>query len=313
MNALELKNILKRAEESSKKALEWALDEGATMEEIEEITKKNLEEMKYIQEKMNAKAPVVDVMTLTFGERVENHAGMQMIGDLSDSGYSLTDLIKVCKRMRRKGYTCELYNLGRFVDDCPDGYVLIIRNAVEFFVPERSVYEEQLKLDFDKKAYMRGRVVNKRARYNLCFGEKAQEPDYANKKGRIVYFDSVPYTKKIRKKLHKMFGSKAKNLLLEGNYYYDMKECGIGMHGDSERRIVIGLRLGKPFNLMYRWYQNGQPISEDIEFTLNGGDMYIMSDKAVGFDWKKRKIKTLRHGCGNYNKFLKAKVAKLTQ
>jgi len=39
---------------------------------------------------------------------------------------------------------------------------------------------------------------------------------------------------------------------------------------------------------------------------LNDGDMYIMSDKAVGFDWKKRNTKTLRHAAG-CAKFLEIK------
>jgi hypothetical protein len=31
---------------------------------------------------------------------------------------------------------------------------------------------------------------------------------------------------------------------------------------------------------------------------LNDGDMYIMSDKAVGNDWKRSAIPTLRHCAG---------------
>jgi len=32
--------------------------------------------------------------TLTFSERVENHSGMQQIGDISDKGFSKRDLNK---------------------------------------------------------------------------------------------------------------------------------------------------------------------------------------------------------------------------
>jgi hypothetical protein len=37
---------------------------------------------------------------------------------------------------------------------------------------------------------------------------------------------------------------------------------------------------------------------------LAHGDMYAMSEKAVGFDWKKKKIFTLRHatGCDRFTK-----------
>jgi hypothetical protein len=60
--------------------------------------------------------------------------------------------------------------------------------------------------------------------------------------------------------------------------------------------------MGASMPLYYRWYQNSLPVSEPIKVTLNDGDMYIMSEKAVGFDWLKKKVATLRHatGCSKY-------------
>jgi len=52
-----------------------------------------------------------------------------------------------------------------------------------------------------------------------------------------------------------------------------------------------------PFH--FQWFQNSKPIGTRIKLILNHGDMYIMSEKAVGFDWKKRKIPTLRHAAGS--------------
>jgi len=34
------------------------------------------------------------------------------------------------------------------------------------------------------------------------------------------------------------------------------------------------------------------------ELKLEHGDIYFMSEKATGFDWKNRKIVTLRHAAG---------------
>ena len=31
---------------------------------------------------------------------------------------------------------------------------------------------------------------------------------------------------------------------------------------------------------------------------LNHGDFYVMSEKTVGFDWKRKSILTLRHAAG---------------
>ena len=39
-------------------------------------------------------------------------------------------------------------------------------------------------------------------------------------------------------------------------------------------------------------------FGERMIFQINGGDMYIMSEKAVGNDWKRRSIPTLRHAAG---------------
>ena len=90
------------------------------------------------------------------------------------------------------------------------------------------------------------------------------------------------------------------------HYYYDKYVCGIGFHGDSERRKVIGIRLGNGEStpLHYQWFKNGEAIGERIILQLNGGDIYVMSEKAVGTDWKKRLIYTLRHatGCEKYTK-----------
>ena len=88
----------------------------------------------------------------------------------------------------------------------------------------------------------------------------------------------------------------------EANYYYDITKCGIGYHGDAERRKVVAVRMGATMPLYYKWFQNSEPISEPIEVLLNDGDMYIMSEKAVGFDWLKKKVPTLRHatGCSKY-------------
>jgi hypothetical protein len=95
-----------------------------------------------------------------------------------------------------------------------------------------------------------------------------------------------------------LLGDKYKDLVAEGNYYHDISHCGIGAHGDSERNIVIGVRLGASMNLQYRWHYCNQGVGNIFEIILNQGDIYFMSSKAVGRDWKKQKIYTLRHAAG---------------
>jgi hypothetical protein len=44
-------------------------------------------------------------------------------------------------------------------------------------------------------------------------------------------------------------------------------------------------------------------------FPLDDGDIYVMSEKAVGTDWKKKVIYTLRHstGCAKFTTILESK------
>lgn len=236
-----------------------------------------------------------NTITLTFGDVCENHVNMQKIGQLSETGFELTDLLYAKQQFELKNYECSLIDLDR------DAYILIIRGGAACLLEPHTVtelYNEQTNLIPDKKALMYGRVVNKIARHNLCFDNVGQLPDYENGKGTVISYDSVPLTESIQRKLPEYFGDKAADLKCEGNYYYDSSKCGIGYHGDSERMKVIGLRLGDTIPLCYKWFYKGEQIGDKITILLNNGDMYMMNQKATGNDWKNRSIYTLRHAAG---------------
>ena len=251
--------------------------------------------------------------TLTFGDVAENHKGMQKIGTLSDSGFELDDLERIKSWFELKGHVCRIYPLHLLLkDDLQESnaaYLLKVNNAVNALLENDNgsdlLFEEQNNLEKDTKAFMYGRVVNKHARHNLCFGEANQEPNYEDGNGRIYAFDNVPLLKQIRNKLGEIVGEKGSNLLAEGNYYYDINKCGIGYHGDAERKKVIAFRLGETMPLCYTWFHNNENISNVVSFgNINHGDMYVMSEKATGYDWKSKSKYTLRHaaGCEKYTK-----------
>jgi alkylated DNA repair dioxygenase AlkB len=254
-------------------------------------------------------------ITLTFGEVAENHVGMQQIGEKSDNGLSPADLKRFRHLFDRSGFQTEMCNLNMVLPDeyqelsgDQDALVLIIRNGIEFFgVDPDELYMEQECLDHDMKYYdtRRKRVLNKRARYNLCFNQMGQIPDFESGKGTVIAYKQVPNLAKLRHKLSELVVERGHpDLKVEGNYYYDPKKCGIGYHGDTERSIVIAVRLGVSLPLTFVWYHKSKPISERIDFHLNHGDIYFMSEKATGNDWKKRSKATLRHaaGCSKYTK-----------
>lgn len=239
--------------------------------------------------------------TITYGDVAENHAKMQKIGTLHSNGYSIKLLKKIQLKLASLDLETELINLNHGLDASYEpASVLVIRKGVQFIFGENGTKEliaENDALEMDKHALMRGRVVNKHARWNLCFADVEQEPDYVSGKGRIVAWEHIPMMARIRQIISEWTEDVPLNA--EANYYYDVEKCGIGFHGDAERRKVVAVRMGTSMPLYYRWYMNSEPVSEPIEVTLNDGDMYIMSEKAVGFDWLKKKTATLRHATGS--------------
>lgn len=247
------------------------------------------------------------VVTITMGDVAENHVGMKQIGTKIEAGegFTLKDLKEIKKKLGTIGITSKILTLKSPMPDIQtNAYVLVAKNAVDKILgvygnsTKESLFEEQIKLEWDKKALMRGRVVNKHARWNLCYDNKSSKPDYENGKGRIIGYKYIPITQTLITSLPTYFGDKAKNLKGEGNYYYDTRTTYIGYHGDSERRRVIGIRLGSSMPLYFQWYHQNTKIGNKIKVNLDGGDIYVMSEKAVGTDWKKSSLYTLRHATG---------------
>lgn len=249
--------------------------------------------------KMNLTNEPTDTFTLTFGEQAENHKGMEILGDGLRDGLTKNELLEAQEILEEKyDVDCEFVEM-EYKDE--SAYVLVARKGVDAILgrpqANKEIYTTLKALDWDKQAFMYGRVVNKNARHNLCFGLENREPEYEKGKGRIVEFPEDIAT--VRRVLPKIFGSKAKSLQCEGNYYYDITKCGIGYHGDTERRVVIGARFGGTLPLYFRWYEDGARVHGDpAVIELHSGDLYAMSEKTSGNDWKRRKFPTLRHAAG---------------
>ena len=262
--------------------------------------------------------------TVTFGDVAENHVGMQQIGVLATNGYLPEQLYHLYEQLSELGLECEIINLS---DNLPKdlvkhgakdlvkpgakdlvkqgAFVLVIRRGVQYILQTEDtklIMDEHDELPMDKKALMNGKVVNKQARYNLCFSEEDQEPNYELGRGRIISYERVSLTNRIREQI----AIWTEDTLLNGeaNYYYNIRKCGIGYHGDAERRKVFAFRMGASMPLYFQWYLYSNPIGEKIKIELDDGDMYVMSEDAVGHDWKNRTIPTLRHatGCDKYTR-----------
>ena len=301
--------------------LEVIIEEFKTIEKI--LNKKKVGKLltRNLKSKSKFLKPIKKGATLTFSSTVENHIGMAIHGEKAD-GYTIQDLEDTKNKIKSifKDANVEIFDLLSVLPEnrkaeAEPASILIFKNGVNILlntIGKNSVdlfnEHEVLEKDTKYKDTRQGKVLNKKARHNLCFTDEEQEADYEKGLGTIVPFSKLPLTSHIRKALPKIIGAKAANKKAEGNYYYDLNETGIGFHGDSERKDVIGVRFGEDeysgFPLHYQWFLNGEAIGDRYKFDLKNGDIYIMSEKAVGNDWKKRKILTLRHAAGA-DKYLK--------
>ena len=262
-----------------------------------------------------------ETITITFGGQVENQVGMEKIGEMAEHGFSVNRLKKACKKFEQEGYEAKVINLNKLLprdvrDESDEAAVLLVRNGVEALLGKKGankLMKEQKELKWDTKTRMRGRMVQKHARSNVCYADFSQKsnlerlyrkqqegkPLKDEPKGAVYDFEDLKYLNKVREKLPEYLGSKADGLLAEGNYYFDVENTGIGWHGDKERKIVIALRLGASIPLYYQWYYKTDLAGKELKLTLNHGDLYVMSEKATGQDWDKRNIYTLRHAAGS--------------
>ncbi len=246
--------------------------------------------------------------TITFGDVAENHAGMEKIGTEAEHGYTCTQLMDLGKTLQSQGLVIEWIDLAKSWNDThPDepmeAGLLVIRKGIQYMLGDtQDLCLEHNSLVPDKHAKMRGRVVKKHARWNLCFNDVSQKADFENGKGTIISWEDSPLTHLIRNQIQEW--TQDVELKGESNVYYNPSKCGIGYHGDGERKKVFAARFGatEKVPLYFQWFKKSAPVGERIPIHFNDGDMYAMSEKAVGFDWLKKNIPTLRHaaGCDKY-------------
>lgn len=269
-------------------------------------------------------------ITITFGEVAETHVGMSKEGSIAPPTTGLTPelLQEIAEHFEGIGYKAQLINLASLLSEeeyalggvdyvmasknqqkytVGEPHVLIIRKGVDALVGEdgasKKLFKELKPLPWDQKAKQRGKVVNKRLRHNLNFADYAREPDYEEGVGRVINFADprIPRLKKLRENLVGMLediNSGVPELKGEGNHYYDSSKCCINFHGDAERRIVIAARFGATMPIRYQWHYKKDKVGKPFIAELNNGDIYFMSEKAVGTDWMRKNHLTLRHAAG---------------
>ena len=296
------------------------------------IIKKAPKKLRIVESKIDNR-----VITYTWCECGENHAGGAQEGKKAEPGEGFNEEdLKRAATIVKKLWNCqsELHNLKKglegaeiknkkgvkYTGDVNDAHLLIMRNLLTLILKSHNftladLMKEATHKKWDNQFYdtRRKKVLNKHARHNHMITDKAQKSNYdeGGKRGTTHSFSEMPIMDMIRKELGKLGKKFTLLIVAEGNLYMDggAKKNGIGWHGDFERRLVMAMRLGinpsMPF--YYKWWYGNQSQGKRMEFQLNAGDVYVMSEWAVGTEWRKSSLITLRHatGAAKYTKVTK--------
>lgn len=248
---------------------------------------------------------------ITFGEVAILHIGGAEIGTgMRERGFLVAELCGVKAKVEAAGGRAELHLLSEALPPALRGAneaaTLLIRDGASLFLgpgaAEELLQEQRARVAYDQKFWdrRRSRTLCKRARHNVVFGEQGAAASADFKQCTVKAFGEVPRLRAFRDALPQWLGERAQGLCAEGNHYFEAAS-GIGFHGDSERKIVVCLCLGRSSTLRYHWRLPGssEHTLPPRDLRLHHGDVYVMSEKATGFDWRHRASVRLVHGAGS--------------
>ena len=259
---------------------------------------------------------------ITFCDQAESGGTGQLnAGTMSrpGDGYTLADLQRIraafpghpCKiidirAQLLKGVTGHNHNptskmIQKMMMIQPKAHLLIIRGGGKTMLKgdTRSIFTQLVALPWDKQKGPRkkgGIPLNKHDRYNLSFGPVATAPDYTIGQSTVVAFTN-PKVSELRKIHSQLEYITSQRLVAEGNYYHK-EDSGIRYHGDTTRRVVIGVRFGATRRLHFQHFLKFMAVGTNGGVDIHDGDMYAFSEHAVGTDWKSSAKLTLRHAVG---------------
>lgn len=254
------------------------------------------------------------VVTVTISDVGESFTGMARCGTLAPRSFTRADLEAIAASLQEmyKGIVCQIIDLtGGLSEEVLGGYdhssacVLVVRGFSQRVLGSDAEMDrcrqELAACRVDRHMLRYKKVMNKLARLNTMYGPNYQAPDYPNGKGVIV-----PWPERLTTLRTTLEGIPAIHALVpasgsfngEGNYYTDVEKCYIGLHGDRERKVVIGLRFGQPFPLYFQARLKGENVGDPVGIGMEEGAMYILAKDAVGHNCRKRNELTWEHCAG---------------
>ena len=254
-------------------------------------------------------------LSLTFAETGESGPSLPKYGrpHHAAEGLTLADLKQANKAFATAGYESRFIDLreeafghlqGLAAADMPPSdlqpHVLVVKDGLAHLLrdsPFSRTYLTSVLLQErpdDKSIGNEGQVNTKRARWNIGIGDAAVAPSSAVEeakgqvRSKIMSMHEAPWDvfEVLRRNLGGLFDAgKWEDLVAEANIYYNVQLCGIGFHGDTERRVVICARLMSDSPMKFAWFKDNKPVGDVVSVKVDSGDLYFMEDFAVGSEW----------------------------
>jgi hypothetical protein len=236
------------------------------------------------------------------------------LGKIAKRGFSSDQLRKLCASLTSQGIGASIVDLraeavargapASWVERMDEAVVLVIRDGANVLTDDPEMADKMLRehegLEYDKTTVMYRKVCVARSRRNLHFADEGRPEDMANGRNTVVAWTSVPANARCHRVLTELLGTTDVTSAV-ANHYPDPAKCGIGWHGDAERRQTIMVRLGAGSNtrpIHFLWCGDGAKIASPITIDLQHGDVMVPCAKAVGTDYHQKRVPTVRHGTG---------------
>lgn len=184
--------------------------------------------------------------------------------------------------------------------------VLVIKKGIDKlleFVNSTSddMFKELSAVKWNKKEIINGKSKNTKNYWNIKMNELTDDINinYEKKIPNMIDYNNIPLTHRIRDIIPNFIGDKAKDLEGTGYNYWDVTKTGKTWNAQTDKRKIFGVHLGESSQIYFQWYFNDVPKGQRMAIDLEHGDMYFLSEKAVGFDGNKVNAPILRHAYGH--------------
>lgn len=235
-------------------------------------------------------------------------------GTMAEEGFSAERLRKICASLNAQGICARIVDLradavakgapASTLERMDEAVVLVIRDGANALTNDPQMANKMLAehqgLEYDTKTLMYNKVCDAISRRNLYFAEEARPSDIANGQNTVVAWPTVPANVQCLCALTELLGTTDVTTAV-ANYYPNPRKCGIGWHGDAERRQTIMVRLGSGSNtrpIHFMWCEKAKKIASPVTIPLQHGDVMVPCAKAVGTDYKRSSVPTVRHATG---------------